>query len=335
MKTRATMTVVFLSLAAALAGCGERVEAPKPEVVPLFENVTVHFTPADSTKYDTPMASARDNGRVMSTYRELPARRGTPRVMLHLAVRPIRADIRSVVDRWDRAGSVRLVRPGMAPVELCRFMTAYGGAITHDVDVTRAAPLLQGFCTFEVFIDTWVSPAWTVDASLQFSPVTDGGPSTPSWAAGVLAPAGSLTAVAPSTAGTVTVPAGLRRVELAAVSTGHCTDGTDADEFITKDNVITVDGREVLRWRPWRDDCENLRPLNPYCARWSDGSWSCDYERSGWCPGDVSPPNVVDVTPWLTPGAHEVMWRVEGIRPANAEGNFGYWRVSAMVTGWK
>jgi hypothetical protein len=131
------------------------------------------------------------------------------------------------------------------------------------------------------------------------------------------------------------VPAGLRRVELAAISTGHCTDGTDADEFITKDNVITVDGREVLRWRPWRDDCEKLRPLNPYCARWSDGSWSCDYERSGWCPGDVSPPNIVDLTPWLTPGPHEVAWRVEDIRPANAEGHHGYWRVSAMVTGWR
>ena len=331
MKTRAAAMAMILGLAMILAGCGERIEAPRPEVVPLFENVTVHFTPADSTKYDTPMASARDNGRVMSTYRELPLRRGSQRVTLHLEVRPIRADIRSVVDRWDRAGSVRLVRPGQAPVELCRFMTAYGGAITHDVDISRAAPLLQGFCTFEVFIDTWVSPAWTVDASLSFAPA----PGAPTWAAGVLAPTASLTAKAPVDHATITVPAGLRRVELAAISTGHCTDGTDADEFITKDNVITVDGREVLRWRPWRDDCETLRAKNPYCARWSDGSWSCDYERSGWCPGDVSLPNIVDLTPWLTPGAHEVSWRVEDIRPANAEGNFGYWRVSAMVTGWK
>ena len=159
MKSRGMMAAaVLLAAMATLGGCGERIEAPPAQVVPLFENVTVHFTPADSTKYDTPMASARDNGRVMSTYRELPARRGSGRVMLHLAVRPIRADIRSVVDRWDRAGSVRLVRPGMAPVELCRFMTAYGGAITHDVDVTRAAPLLQGSgrCC-------WPSQTWNTD----------------------------------------------------------------------------------------------------------------------------------------------------------------------------
>ncbi len=335
MKTRGMMAAALLVVAVATIGCGERVVAPPARVVPLYENVTVHFTPADSTKYDTPVASARDNGRIMATYRELPPLQGPTRVTLRLAVRPIRADIRSVVDRWDRAGSVRLVKPGMAPVELCRFMTAYGGPITHEVDITRAAPLLQGHCAFEVFIDTWVSPAWTVDASLVFTTATDGSVTAPTWAAGVLLPPGNLTAKAPVAGKTITVPAGLRRLELAAISTGHCTDGTDADEFITKDNVITIDGREVLRWRPWRDDCEKLRPLNPYCARWSDGSWSCDYERSGWCPGDVSPPNIVDLTPWLTPGPHEVAWRVEDIRPANAEGNFGYWRVSAMVTGWR
>jgi hypothetical protein len=327
------MTACLLVLPA--IGCGSRVLAPPPQVVSLFENVTVHFTPADSTRYDTPVAAARDNGRVMTTYRELAPPRGPSRVTLRLAVRPIRQDIRSVVDRWDRAGSVRLVRPGMAPVELCRFMTAYGGPIEHEVDVTRAASLLKGLCTFEVFIDTWVTPAWEVDASLVFAPVTDGSVPAPAWAQGALLPPGNLTAVAPAAESVVTVPAGLRRVELAAISTGHCTDGTDADEFITKDNVISVDGREVLRWRPWRDDCEKLRALNPYCARWSDGSWSSDYERSGWCPGDVSLPNVVDLTEWLTPGAHTVGWRVEDIRPANAEGAHGYWRVSAMVTGWR
>lgn len=327
--------MVVLAAVVSLAGCGPRLEAPPPVTVPLFEDVTLHFTPADSARYDSPFASARDGGRVMTTYRELVPPRGPARVTLTLALRPIRQDIRSVVDRWDRAGSVRLLKPGMAPVELCRFMTAYGGATAHEVDVTRVAPLLQGHCVFEIFIDTWVSPAWEVDASLVFAVADDGSVARPAWAHGALLPPGNLTAAAPVAETTVTVPAGLRRVELAAISTGHCTDGRDADEFITKDNVITVDGREVLRWRPWRDDCGQLRAINPYCARWSDGSWSSDYARSGWCPGDVALPQVIDLTPWLTPGEHTISWRVEDIRPADAEGNHGYWRVSAMLAGWR
>ncbi|MBK8164928.1 MAG: hypothetical protein IPK64_03070 [bacterium] len=332
---RLVIAALACLLAPALTGCGPRLVPPPPVAVPLFENVTVHFTPADSTRYDSPFASARDNGRVMTTYRELVPPRGPARVTLKLALRPIRQDIRSVVDRWDRAGSVRLLKPGMAPVELCRFMTSYGGATTHEVDVTRVAPLLQGHCVFEVFIDTWVSPAWAVDASLVFAVAADGSVARPAWAHGALLPEGNLTAAIPVAEATVTVPAGLRRLELAAISTGHCTDGSDADEFITKDNVISVDGREVLRWRPWRDDCGALRAINPYCARWSDGSWSSDYARSGWCPGDVALPKMVDLTPWLTPGTHTVSWRVEDIRPADAEGHHGYWRVSAMLAGWR
>ena len=139
----------------------------------------------------------------------------------------------------------------------------------------------------------------------------------------------------PEAAATVVVPEGTRGVALHVISTGHCTDGRDADEFITKDNVVLVDGQEVFRWRPWRDDCTEFRAVNPYCAKWSDGSWSSDYSRSGWCPGDVADPVIIDLSAWLTPGPHEISFFVEGIRPADAEGHHGYWRVSASVSGWR
>jgi hypothetical protein len=321
-----------------LAGCGEQVKVPDPEVISLYRDVTVHFTPDDSTLYDSPFASARDKGRIMATYQEMENPRGPAQVMLRLEVRPIRKDIRNMVDRWDRAGWIRLVKPGMAPVEMARFMTAYGGAISHEVDVTHLAPLLTGHCEFEVFIDTWVSPAWKVDAELVFTPDAVGRVNPPTWALGALFPEGGLTAEKPSATATVNIPAGTRWVEIAAITTGHCTDGTDADEFITKDNVLLVDGREVYRWRPWRDDCRDFRAVNPYCAKWADGSWSSDYSRSGWCPGDVADPEFIDLSEWLTPGDHVVTWQVEDIRPkdpADEEGHHGYWRVSASLAGWR
>jgi hypothetical protein len=334
LRIQLALTAVLLSV----AGCGERVQPPPAETIALFRDVTVHFTPDDSTAFDSPFAAARDNGRVMTTYRELPATGGPARVVLRLTVRPIRKDIRNMVDRWDRAGWVRLVKPGAAPVEMVRFMTAYGGAISHEVDVTHLAPLLQGHCAFEVFIDTWVSPAWKVDVELDFTPDGSGAVSRPAWAMGALFPAGGLTAERPAATASVVIPAGTRWVEVAAVTTGHCTDGTDADEFITKDNVLEVDGREVFRWRPWRDDCEEFRAVNPYCAKWADGSWSSDYPRSGWCPGDVVAPEFIDLSEWLTPGEHTLTWKVEDIRPRDPDdpdGHHGYWRVSASLSGWR
>ncbi|MCB1181897.1 hypothetical protein KDM41_00535 [bacterium] len=317
-----------------LAGCGERIEAPAPHTLTLWDDAVIHFAPDDSLAYEAPFADPRDSGRVNRTYRELPPLAGPQQVTLRLKVSPMRKDIRNMHDRWDRAGWVRLVKPGMAPVELCRFMTAYGGEITHVVDVTRAWPLLTGHCEFEVFIDTWVTPAWTVDVDLVFTPDAVGAVDPPRWTTGLVFPAGGLTAVAPEATTTLTVPPRTRYVEVAAITTGHCTDGSGADEFITKDNVILVDGVEVHRWRPWRDDCGDFRAVNPYCAKWGDGSWSSDYPRSGWCPGDVTRPTFIDLSDVLTPGEHTVTWRVEDIRPADAEGNHGYWRVSAAASGW-
>jgi hypothetical protein len=332
---RTVLLSVLLIVLLTFCGCGQQVSPPAAEMVTLFDDVTIHFTPDDSTLFDSPFASARDNGRIMSTYHEFAQRTGPARVTLILEVEPIRKDIRNMHDRWDRAGWVRLVKPGMEPVELCRFMTAYGGAIEHEVDVTRVLPLLEGYCEFEVFIDTWVTPAWVVDVELAIQPMTHGGVHPPQWTTGLFFPRGGLKAEQPVVTSTVTIPEGTRWTELALISTGHCTDGTDADEFITKDNVILVDGQEVFRWRPWRDDCTEFREVNPYCAKWADGSWSSDYSRSGWCPGDVALPEIVDLSPWLTPGEHQVSFFVEGVRPSNEEGHHGYWRVSAALSGWK
>lgn len=338
MKVLLRSSVLVFVLLVAVAGCGDRVLPPEPVVLNLYNDVTVHFTPDDSTLYDSPFASARDNGRIMTTYQEMKPVRPGGRVMLRLGVRPIRKDIRNMVDHWDRAGWIRLVKPGMAPVEMARFMTAYGGAISHEVDITHLAPLLNGHCEFEVFIDTWVSPAWKVDAELVFTPDVYGEFNPPAWASGALFPDGGLTAETPEVTTEVIIPEYTRWVEVAAITTGNCTDGRDADEFITKDNVLLVDGVEVYRWRPWRDDCEDFRTVNPYCAKWADGSWSSDYPRSGWCPGDVADPEFIDLSDWLTPGRHTLTWKVEDIRPkdpADEDGHHGYWRISASLAGWK
>jgi len=307
----------------------------EPVTVHIFYDSVIHFTPDDATRYDTDLVKARDNGRMAVRTVDLGTPPAPARIVAHVAVRPVPKDELEMVDRWDRAGDIRLRLPGMDDVEVVKFMTAYGGPSSYDVDVTDLAPLLRGPCTFVAWIDTWVSPAWHVDFSLEFRPVADAG--APDWADGLFFEESMEEAEVRGgpMARTVTIPDGVHRVVMNYFTSGHCTDGRDADEFESKDNVITVDGVEVYRFKPWRDDCRQFRAANPYCRRWTDGSWSSDYDRSGWCPSDKVDPVEIDLTRVLTPGPHTVGFRVQNIRPRGDDGNLGYWRISAHLVGWK
>jgi hypothetical protein len=322
-------------IALSLSACAPRpAEAPPERVLDLFRDNVVHFTPDEPDLYDTPTVTHADKGRLIETYRELSAFDHPVRVLAHVTTRPIPKDIQEVYDKWDRAGNVRLSKPGMPDVEIVKFITAYGGESSHVVDVTHLAPLLTGPCTFKGFVDTWVSPGWKMDFWLTFERARKS--QAPAWVRPLLyeeSVTAELMAGGPREV-TVDVPPRLRRFVLDVLVSGHCTDGVDADEFVTKDNVITVDGKEIARLRPWRDDCRRFRAENPYCRRWSDGSWSSDYSRSGWCPSDVVEPIAIDVSEALTPGEHVLGFAIENIRPKDEDGNFGYWRLSGTLLGY-
>lgn len=332
-------TTALFTLVLALSGCSGRPRSESPDrAVPslietIFRDNVIHFAPDSASRYETAQVGAEDNGRVILRDAELRLPRG--RLIARLTTRPIPKDPETVHDRWDRAGNVRLARDGSPDVEVVKFITAYGGETSHEVDVTDLAPFLTGHAVWKGHVDTWVTPAWRMDFDLEVRP--DSEVRVPSWGEALLYEpevTAARLAKGPLTA-TVTVPPGLDRVELRYLVSGHCTDGRGADEFESKDNVIAVDGVEALRFRPWRDDCRQFRAINPYCRRWSDGSWSSDYDRSGWCPGDVVKPLAFDVTGALKAGEHTVTVNVEDVRPRGADDQFGYWRVSAYVLGWR
>jgi hypothetical protein len=327
-----------LALAATVSLSGSAVArsgTPEPRTVHVFYDNVIHYTPGDSGKYDTPLVRGEDAGRVLRRTLDLAPLASPVRITAHVATRPIPIDDENVQDKWDRAGNVRLRRPGMADIEIVKFVTAYGGETVHDVDVSYLAPLLAGGSTFVGFVDTWSSPGWKMDFSLLFEPVSED--PAPDWVEGTLYEE-NVTAASPGADGTmvaVDIPRDTRRVVMHYLASGHATDGRGADEFESRDHVITIDGREVIRFRPWRDDCRDLRAVNPYCRRWSDGSWSADYSRSGWCPGDKVLPREIDMSPYLSPGPHTIRFQVEGIRPRDEGGHQGYWRLSSRLLGWR
>lgn len=301
--------------------------------VDLFRDAPIRYRPDSTVAPGVQDLMVADHGRLVSRSLALPAAEAPVRITLHLSIRPVPKDERTVHDRWDRAGNIRLRLPGLPDLEILRFMTSYGGRTDHAADVTPLAPLLQGRRTVSAFIDTWVDPAWTVDASLWYEP--DSTAERSSWVAPIYYTDGMTAKNAPDGEQVVVeVPDGLRRVVLMYYSTGHCTDGIDADEFISKANVISVDGSAVHRFHPWRADCRQFRDRNPYTTRWTDGTWSSDYSRSGWCPGTEVLPYEIDLTDHLVPGGHTVRFRVLNMRPEDEKGHFGYWRISGYLVGW-
>lgn len=325
----------LLIIMAALIGCIERKDAVvKGETVEIFKENVIHFDADQPDKYATDNVSILDNGRVVMAEAGLPELRGRIKITAHVAIHPIPEDEVSVYDRWDRAGNVRLVREGRPDIEIVKFVTAYGGFTEYNVDVSHLAPLLRGDCVFKGFVDTWMSPGWKMDFSLTFTPHDY--VEMPIWVeAAVYEESFDFEGMGDEGVTVdIDIPDGLKQVIMNYLVSGHCTDGRDADEFVSKDNVIYVDGREVYRFRPWRDDCLKFRAINPYCRRWSDGAWSSDYSRSGWCPGDKVEPTRIDLTPYLEPGRHSLRFAIEKIRPKDELGHYGYWRVSGHLVGF-
>ena len=299
----------------------------------IFSGTSVHFSPDSAARFLEAGESVRDSGRVIVKRVNFPEIQGPYRIRAELTAHSLYKDDRTPFDRYDRAGNVRLAVDGMPDLEIARFMTSYGGRTDYEFDVSDLAPLLRGAHTVKAYIDTWLSPAWKLDFSLRY--VRDTVYDAPSWAAPVYYSESFNRQNMPGGVDvSVDVPPGLARVVMRYVSTGHCTDGRDEDEFISKANVISVDGVVVARLHPWRDDCRRYRDRNPYCARWADGSWSSDYSRSGWCPGAEVVPAEIDLTDHLKPGHHTVRFVVEDMRPRDPQGNFGYWRISSCLVGW-
>jgi hypothetical protein len=304
------------------------------DTIIIFNQDVIHFTPDEPSKYDTENIFANDNGRIISTHVLLPQYNKQSKITACLAIHPIPKDEVSVYDPWDRAGNIRLSIKGQPDIEIIKFITSYGGFTDFTVDVSDLAPLLTDSCTFKGFIDTWLTPGWKIDFRLIYEFREDN--NDPDWAS-PLVYADSYTEADMGNNGltiTIEIPDDIKRVKMHYFVSGHCTDGTDADEFISKDNIIYIDDCLVYRYKPWRDDCREFRDVNPYTRRWSDGYWSSDFSRSGWCPGDMVTPLELDLTDHLTPGTHTVRVVIEDVRPKDENGNYGYWRASGFLFGW-
>lgn len=263
-------------------------------------------------------------------------------------------------------------------VELMRFMTPFGvgfyssnndtltskrrpvyipkweKCVQWQQDITDLYPLLEDEAYVGVFIDTWTEQGYLASMELQFKESTIScdrmqrrqvmpllntvyyiGQEYP-----------DIFARKPITTDFV-LPKGARNVRLKYIVTGH--GGHDGgDEFVQKENILSLDGKEVKRFIPWRDDCASFRRFNPATGVWLEkrvASYigengytekeveepvaSSDFSRSNWCPGTDVVPEEVELGD-LKAGRHTFTVDIPKAQPINGN-EMNHWLVSAYL----
>jgi hypothetical protein len=145
-----------------------------------------------------------------------------------------------------------------------------------------------------------------------------------------------------------TLPKNAKNVRLNYITTGH--GGHDGgDEFVKKENIVSIDGHEVIRFIPWRNDCASFRRFNPSTGVWlqkrtasyisEEGKRaekeieeliaSSDLSRSNWCPGSVVAPYSV-LLENLSPGDHTLNIAIPKAQASEGD-KMNHWLVSAYI----
>lgn len=317
---------------------------PRPDVVLVFDRVELSYDAADAPK--DPGATAprgalivTDRGQTVERTLRLPPEPSPSQAMRVtgvVTVEPIDdpEKLPRPGDPWTRVGSVGVVLPmggGRTPmqVELMRFVTGFGAAGRFEADLTPLLPVLWGERTFRLHLGTWKNPGWRVTFELRYQPGA-AGIRRPS----MVVPLVDEPMVTRSTgrmSASFTLLPGLDRPRLRVISTGH---GSElGDEFRPRTHVIRVDGVEVARWRPWREDGAKARSSSPWAERRVvDGReiWASDADRSGWVPGEVVEPFILPLDE-LAPGRHRVEIEVLDIRETPKDQPPDHWRLSMCV----
>ena len=263
-------------------------------------------------------------------------------------------------------------------VELMRFMTPFGVGYYSDnddslsskrrpvyipkwapctdwqQDITCLYPMLEDEAYVGIFIDTWTKEGYIASLTLDIKESTIScDRRTPSrvlplvntvYYMGQEYP--DIFSRRPLTT-TFTLPKNARNIRLRYITTGHG-GHNGGDEFVEKENILSIDGKEVYRFTPWRDDCASFRRFNPATGVWlakrtaayigetgyaekevEEPVASSDFSRSNWCPGsDVAPEDIP--LNYITPGRHTLSIAIPKAQPIKGN-EMNHWLVSAYL----
>ena len=263
-------------------------------------------------------------------------------------------------------------------VELMRFMTPFGvghysnnndtltskrrpvyvpkweDCVQWEQDITDLYPLLEGEAYVGMYIDTWTPEGYVASMELDVkeSPLTCDALTKrhvePLMNTVYYMGQGYPDIFARKDVSTeFTIPKDAKSVRLKYIVTGHG-GHSGGDEFVQKRNVLSIDGKEVYSFIPWRDDCASFRRFNPATGVWlikrtasyigekgyeekevEEPLASSDLSRSNWCPGsDVVPEEIALGN--LAPGKHTFTVSIPEAQVIDGN-KLNHWLVSAYL----
>lgn len=241
------------------------------------------------------------------------------------------------------------------PVELMRFFTSFGAGhfndkrqinnypwvddVTYTQEVTSLIPSEPQEIWVGVFIGNYDKGGHIVSLELDFYPSFNEGADTSKRYIQLLFSTINTLEMSGQNYGRFfnndtlrvefDVPGDVADLQLLFTSTGHGGWG-GGDEFNPKLNQIFIDGEAIFSTIPWRTDCATYRFLNPASGNFGNGLSSSDLSRSNWCPGILTPPDVIPLN-HLKPGHHVLKVVID---QGKDEGeSFNHWGVTGVIVG--
>ena len=211
-------------------------------------------------------------------------------------------------DDWDRYAYIEITAPDGNRIQIIRYITPYNVGCNHSIDLTQYASLLQGEVEFHVFVDTWGTGGWAFTLDLEY---TAGAPQftysnvNEIWDGNYNF--GDPSNLQPVPEITHEVLENTESAELVLSTTGHGWGGNNtgnAAEFYHAKHDIWVGNSKAYLQDLW-NKC-NPNPDN--CLR-QQGTWQ--YDRAGWCPGIIAPPDMINLNAYTTSSSFVLKYKFE------------------------
>lgn len=186
---------------------------------------------------------------------------------------------------WDREAYLEAMDKEGNWIEIVRYITPYGKACSHSINLTDYMSILQGKTKFRITYSTY-------DNGYIYNFLLEYRAGTPEYLYSKVTeiwrerfPFGDYANLQPVPAIAYTYPPNTQASTLKLVSTGHgwgATNTSNAAEFYNAKHDIYVNGSKKFEQHNW-----NVCNPNPDGCQPQSGTWY--HNRAGWCPGAIAP----------------------------------------------